>query len=306
MKGRPLIAVAALVALIAGLVLGTRLPASSGAMEPEVFIGTTHHASSLPPLDGSTPFFVLVLGSDSRTGKTPVDRGHSDVMQLFGINPAKHRVSILGFHRDTWVHIPGHDPTRLNTAMTYGGPALTVKTIERITGIPINYYVLTSFRGFRNIVDDVGGVHVKVPYAIHARGGQSFKKGRQLMNGRRALAFARNRHDTPNGVFSRTVNQERLLQAMEVEFRRDYAKHPAALVRWLATAAHVQTDLPAADLMNLALTAVKIPPDNVNRKLVPVRTGHVRRANVVFLRKRLDRAVFRDMKDDGLLNHSLR
>jgi hypothetical protein len=68
----------------------------------------------------------------------------------------------------------------------------------------------------------------------------------------------------------------------------------------------VQTDLPAADLMNLALTAVKIPPDNVNRKLVPVRTGHVRRANVVFLRKRLDRAVFRDMKDDGLLNHSLR
>src|SRR5204863_4295141 len=130
----------ALVTSIACLVLGTRLPASSWSMAPEVFISTTHDSSSLPPLDGSTPFFVLVLGSDSRTGKTPVERGHSDVMQLFGINPAKHKVSILGFHRDTWVHIPGFDTTRLNTAMKYGGPQLTVETIERISGIPIDYF----------------------------------------------------------------------------------------------------------------------------------------------------------------------
>jgi LCP family protein required for cell wall assembly len=304
MNGRHVIAAFAVVAAIAGLVLGTRLPASSGSMAPEVFIGSTHNPGTLPPPDGSTPFFVLVLGSDSRTGKTPVERGHSDVMQLFGVNPAKHRASILGFHRDSWVHIPGHDTTRLNTAMTYGGPELTVETIERITGIPIDYYVLTSFQGFRNIVDDIGGVHVKVPYAIHARHGYSFKKGRQKMNGAKALAYARNRHDTPNGVFSRTVNQERLLQALQVEFRRDYAKHPATLARWLATAAHVRTDLPAADLMNLALTAGQIPPENVNRKLVPVRTGLKRHAHVVFLKRRLDRAVFRDMKDDGLLNHS--
>jgi LCP family protein required for cell wall assembly len=303
-NGRPVIAALAFVALIAGLVLGTRLPASSGSMAPEVFIGTTHHPGG-PSLDGSTPLFVLVLGSDSRTGQTPVERGHSDVMQLFGINPAKHKVSILGFHRDTWVHIPGFDTTRLNTAMTYGGPQLTVKTIERITGIPIDYYVLTSFQGFRNIVDDIGGVHVKVPYAIHASGKHSFKKGRQKMNGGEALAFARNRHDTPNGVFSRTVNQERLLQALQVEFRRDYAKHTGTLLRWLATGVpNVRTDVPVADLMGLALTAGQIPPDNVNRKLVPVRTGRVRHAHVVFLRKRKDRAVFRDMKDDGLLNHS--
>src|SRR5204862_3846453 len=124
--------------------LGARLPTSSGTEGPEIFIGTTPHSRTLARLDDSTPFFVLVLGSDSRTGKTPVERGHSDVMQLFGINPTKHRVSILGFHRDTWVHVPGHDATRLNTAMTYGGPQLTVKTIERITGIPIGYYVLTS------------------------------------------------------------------------------------------------------------------------------------------------------------------
>ena len=56
--------------------------------------------------------------------------------------------------------------------------------------------------------------------------------------------------------------------------------------------------------MNLALTAGQVPPDNVNRKLVPVRTGRVGHAHVVFLRRQVDRAVFRDMKDDGLLNHS--
>jgi len=306
MRGKPFVASAALVASIAGLVLGTRLPPSSGSEGAEIFIGTTPHARPLASLDSSTPFFVLVLGSDSRAGRTPVERGHSDVMQLFGINPAKHRVSILGFHRDTWVHIPGFDTTRLNTAMKYGGPQLTVETIERISGIPIDYFVLTSFKGLRNIVDSIGGVHVKVPYAIDAPPGQhSFKKGRQRMNGGEALAFARNRHGTPNGVFSRTVNQERLLQALDVECRREYATHIIRLSRWLAAAIpNVRTDDPAADLMDLALTAGQIPPDNVNRKLLPVRTGRVRHAHVVFLRKAKDRAVFHDMEDDGLLNHS--
>ena len=310
MKGRPVIAALAFVASVAGLVLGTKLPASSGSTsgETELIIGRTHDGTPLPSLGApSRPIFVLVLGSDSRTGRTPVERGHSDVMQLFGINPAKHRASILGFHRDTWVHISGSDvTTRLNTAMTYGGPELTVATIERITGIRIDYYVLTSFDGFRNIVDAVGGVHVNVPYDIQGpTADRSFKKGRQKMDGGEALAFARNRHDTPDGVFSRTTNQQRLLQALQIEFRRDVAKHVGTAARWLAAGvSNVRTDVPVGDLLALGVTAGRIPPDDVNRKLVPVRKGRVRQAHVVFLERRRDRVIFRDMNDDGLLNHS--
>jgi anionic cell wall polymer biosynthesis LytR-Cps2A-Psr (LCP) family protein len=125
------------------------------------------------------------------------------------------------------------------------------------------------------------------------------------MSGGDALAFARNRHDTPNGVFSRTVNQQRLLQALQIEFQRDVAAHAGTLVRWLeAGVPNVRTELPVADLLDLALTAGRIPPDNVKRKLVPVRKGRVRHAHVAFLERRKARSIFRDMKDDGILNNS--
>ena len=306
-KKRWMIVLAALTAWTVGGALGTS-PSQPARADTPVTIGSASDRTQfIPALTGSKPFFVLVLGSDARsTDPKKIARGHSDVMQLIGINPAQHRATILGFHRDTWVDIPGHDTTRLNTAMIEGGPKLTVKTFESITHIPIDYYILTSFKGWTDIVNQIGGLFVDVPYPMNDSYSKAhFEPGLQRLNGHNALAFARNRHDTPNGVYSRTLNQSRELQAAQVGFQHQFERDPVALFKWIAAGLpDVETDLPFSTLMSLALTALSIPAKNVNRVLVPVHSGTVGTASVAFLTQPKANQVFEDFRTDGLLNYS--
>src|SRR5207253_1282600 len=170
-------------------------------------------ASLVPALAGDRPLFILALVSDARPGQNPL-RERSDSIHLIGVNLRTHQATILGFPRDSWVSIPGHGTTKINAAMTMGGPDLTVRTLEALTGIHIDFWMLTSFGGLTRMVDWIGGIDVNVPYSMHdSYSGANFKAGRIHMRGWQALAFARNRHDTPNGDFSRSENQGRLFLA---------------------------------------------------------------------------------------------
>src|SRR5436190_3728360 len=158
-RKRWMIALAALTAWTVGGALGTTPPKPQPARaDTPVTIGAaSKRAQYFPAMTGSKPIFVLALGSDSRSNDpTKVAHGHSDVMQLIGINPAQHKATILGFHRDTWVHIPGHDTTRLNTAMIEGGPQLTVRTFESGTHIPSDFYLLPSLKGRTGMINQTG------------------------------------------------------------------------------------------------------------------------------------------------------
>jgi len=308
-RKRWMIPLAALTAWTVGGALGTTPPRPQPARaDTPVTIGAASDRTEyFPAMTGSRPIFVLALGSDSRSNEPDkVAHGHSDVMQLIGINPAQHKATILGFHRDTWVQIPGHDKTRLNTAMVEGGPQLTVKTFESVTHIPIDYYIMTSFKGWTDMVNQIGGLFVNIPYPEHDPYSKAFfKPGYQRLNGHNALAFARDRHDTPDGVYSRTLNQSRELQAAQVGFQQQFEKDPVALFKWVAAGLpDVQTDLPFSTLMSLALTALSIPPKNVNRVLVPAHSGMEGTASVAFLTQPKADQTFADFRKDGLLNYS--
>ena len=307
-RRRLVVAFAALTAWTVGAALGAMPPGWEAHASTPVTIGpAADRTQFFPAMTGTKPFFLLVLGSDSRSNDPEkVAHGHSDVMQLIGINPAEHKATILGFHRDTWIHIPGHDTTRLNTAMLEGGPALTIKTFQAITHIPVSYYILTSFKGWTDMINRIGGIFVNIPYPEHDPYSKAFfKPGYQRLNGHNALAFARDRHDTPNGVFSRTLNQARELQATQVGFQQQFAKDPAALFKWIAAGMpDVQTNMPFSVFMSLAMTALSIPPKNVNRVLVPVKPAMVGTASVAFLIQPKADQVFADFRQDGLLSYS--
>jgi anionic cell wall polymer biosynthesis LytR-Cps2A-Psr (LCP) family protein len=126
-----------------------------------VEIHSVHGRSFVPALEGKRPLFILALGSDARPGG-PVERSRSDSIHLIGVNTKSHRATILGFPRDSWVNIPGHGTDKITTAMYFGGPALIVQTIEQITGIQIDFWVLTTFVGLRTMVGKIGGLDVVV------------------------------------------------------------------------------------------------------------------------------------------------
>lgn len=172
--------------------------------------------------------FVLVMGSDVRQGDPRP--GRSDSLHIVAINTSTGAGAIVGIPRDSWLPIVGDGTQKINAALVTGGPERTVATVSRLTGITFQYWALTEFSHFRRLVDALGGVDVVVPYAMQdlPYSGANFPAGLRHMDGTAALALARNRHATPDGDFSRSENQGRILLAALAKFRKD-ASNPLSL-----------------------------------------------------------------------------
>lgn len=275
-----------------------------GAQTPEapVQIRRVQHAEYLPAPAGGAPIFVLAIGSDARPGVCmPVERCLADSLHLIGVNPEQRAATILGFPRDSYVTIPGVGANRINEALRRGGPELVVRTVEALTGIRIDYYMVTSFSGLRGMVNDVGGIEVDVPYAMNdPASGAVFDAGPQRLDGHEALAFSRNRKDTPNGDFSRSENQGILLRSTLEELHRGVRRDPATLFRWvIAGIRHVDTDLSLPEVFDLMLTALSVDPDGVTNCVVPGSYGFAGSASIVLINRAAE-GVYRDLARDGV------
>jgi LCP family protein required for cell wall assembly len=191
---------------------------------------------------------------------------------------------------------------KINNALFAGGPELVVQTIEELVGVDINSYFLTSFAGLRHMVNSVGGVEVEIPYAMSdPSSGAVFEAGPQELDGKQALAFARNRKSTPNGDFSRSENQGLVMLGALEQFRKDIRRDPFSVFTWIVSGIeHIQTDLSAVELFQLSMAALSLNPNKVVNRVTPGGIGSAGGASIVTLGSEAD-AVFADIADDGLL-----
>jgi LCP family protein required for cell wall assembly len=257
----------------------------------------------IPGVPAGGSLFVLAIGSDARIGQS-VTRSRADSLHVIGVDQKEGKASILGIPRDSYVPIPGHGSNKINAALFFGGPELVVRTVEQLTGIHMDGYVLTGFGGFQGLVNGIGGLTVQVPYPMNdGASGAFFRAGPKKMNGKRALAFSRNRHDAPGGDFGRSLNQGRVILAALRELRDDIARDPLTLFRWIQVAReHLQTDLSLDEMLALLFAALSIEPDRVRNRVVSGGGGTVGGASVVHLSSSA-RAMFRDLRKDGVLGH---
>ena len=303
---RASIALAGLLAWTTGTVVGSigatpLTTARAQTATPGIAIGRAH-ADYVPTLDGSSPIFILLLGSDARHGQ-PVNGERTDSIHILAINPAKHRATIVGFPRDSYVPIPDHGTNKINSAMFYGGPDLAVKTVEQLSGIKLGYWALTSFEGFTKMIDGIGGLTVDVPFAMHdTNSGADFEAGMQKLDGGQALAFARDRHSLPEGDFGRSEDQGRLMIASLTEFRKEFRKDPSQLLTWLGSGLrNMTTSVPLDELLSLAFTASTINPKHVTNIVLPGTTGTAGTQSIVNLTSQAN-AIFADLKKDGIVS----
>lgn len=159
------------------------------------------------------PKLVLILGVDSRAG----DRGRSDTMLVAGVDPGRH-MGILSLPRDTWAEIPGRGYTKLNHAYAFGGPELALETVSHLLDLPIEHYVVIDFKGFEQIIDAIGGVELDVEKSLYYRDPYQdllidLQPGRQVLNGKKALDYARFRSDAEADI-GRIKRQQRLIEAL--------------------------------------------------------------------------------------------
>jgi LCP family protein required for cell wall assembly len=269
---------------------------------PEQMQAQVGRAAFAPGLPSNGPLFVLVIGSDARPGRSAVN-ARADSIHIIGVNPRLGRISILGIPRDSWVAIPGSGTNKINAALALGGPELLVRTVEQVSGIHIDAFVLTGFVGFERLVDAVGGIDVRIPYPIDdSAAGAHLKAGPEHLNRSEALAFARARHDVPAGDFSRSFNQGRLIIAALATLRGQVASgRPAALLPWvLAGSRSLETDLSLSQIFELLLAAPAFEPSRAQNEVASGSGTTIGGLSVVVLGQRA-RALFRDLRDDAVL-----
>lgn len=289
------LAVATLVAVSA---LGSATPPPAAEAQP-LFQVKKAHAESTPALNGEDPIFFLVLGDNYRD---KIEESHlTDSVHVIGLNPAKKRATIVGIPRDAYVPIPGHGSARINEAYHYGGAKLAVQTVENLTGLTMDYYAVTGFEGFREMVTDVGGVEVVSPYAFDDKQAKiRIKKGKNHLTGKEALGYVRARYGVPNGDFSRSENQGLFMISMLTQFQKQYRADPSVFLRYLAAiVANIDTDLTYDELMELGFTAQQVSPKGIKNLVAPGTIATIGGASVVKLTSSADK-IFNKMANDGL------
>ncbi len=174
---------------------------------------------------------ILLLGTDHAQLKGRETANRTDSITLLRVDSGKHRLAYLSIPRDLRVEIPGHGTSKINSAMQIGGAALAVKTVRVLTGLPINHVVVVDFSQFEELIDKLGGITIDVPEKIVSKfdcpypteercarwEGWRFPKGKQHMDGRRALIYSRVRKNNLNPAdtdFSRAEHNQQVLNAV--------------------------------------------------------------------------------------------
>jgi LCP family protein required for cell wall assembly len=244
--------------------------------------------------------FVLVAGSDARPHEDLL-KTRADSIHLLAVNPATGQGTLLGFPRDSWVDVPGHGRGKINNALALGGPDLLAATVRRLTGLPVDYYVITGFRGLQAMVDELGGVDVLVNRRMNDRNsGARFDRGWHHMNGGQALAFSRNRTDVPEGDLSRSENQGLIILSALAKMRAEVADD-GGVARWIGVMLkHVKLTVPVTRLPNLGAAARRLDPGRVKNIVAPGRLGFTARQSVVFLTTEAAK-IFEDLRPDAVI-----
>ena len=184
---------------------------------------------------------ILVLGTDSRTSagdpsQWEAGAQRTDAIMIMQISGDNKDVSVMSIPRDSWVSIPGHGEGKINAAYSYGGPSLTIQTVENLTGIRISHFVIADFESFQNLTDELGGVtiNLKEPQTL---AGTEFPAGAQVLNGKQALVYTRERKSLPGGDFDRVKRQQAWMRAIvrQVLTSRTLS-NPTSLYSFLKTA----------------------------------------------------------------------
>ena len=158
-------------------------------------------------------FNVYISGMDEYGKVSEISR--SDVNMILTINPKTKQILMTNVPRDYYVQL--HDTTgykdKLTHAGTYGVDT-SIKTLEDLLGIKLDYYFKVNFSSLENIVNALDGVDVYSEYDFQSWNGYNFTKGYNHVEGKAALAFARERHTFTDGDNQRGKNQQALIEAI--------------------------------------------------------------------------------------------
>ena len=220
---------------------------------------------------------VLLLGTDVRDTE---EYGRSDSMILLSVNPSTRQAKLTSFMRDIWVKIPGKGSGKLNAACVYGGPELTIKTINQHFELNLEYYAMVNLNCMADIIDLLGGIRLDVTeqerkalnkglFDLSSRSGMEklMESGKQvLLNGNQAVAFARIRQIDSD--FVRTERQRTVLVTLAKQLQAERPLTIATVIGDILK--YTETNLTMEQMMALATIGFQMNMDDVQQLRIPV------------------------------------
>lgn len=229
---------------------------------------------------------ILLMG----IGGAGHDGGYlTDTIMLVSLKPSTGEAVIISIPRDLYIKIPGNGWQRINHASAYGelnnypggGSALTAKTVEQTFNIHVDYWVRIDFSGFKQLIDDLGGIDVYVDrsftdhqYPTSDFGVQtiSFERGVEHMDGERALQFARSRHGN-NGEgsdFARSKRQQKIIMAIKDKiFSWGFLTSPSKIYKiYKNIDQHLQTNISLSEISKLLSLTKKIDFNHLQHYII--------------------------------------
>ncbi|KND34593.1 transcriptional regulator [Streptomyces acidiscabies] len=266
---------------------------------------------------------ILLMGIDERTlTREELRKFHAsgeachctDTLMLVHISARQDRVSVLSLPRDSLARIPAHrdagsgewvpdHDAKINAAFREGGAALSVRTVEEMTGVPVDRYLQVDFRRFVDSVNAVGGVDVCTARGMNDPGTKlELTPGTHRLDGGRSLQYVRSRKFDGAADIGRVQRQQRFL----VGVLKRLQSNPVDMLRLSRTllgSVTVDQGFKDAELVSLARTLAKLAPNATEFATVPIggfedvpEVGSTLvwdrgRADEVFARLREDRAL---------------
>lgn len=236
---------------------------------------------------------ILLLGSDSRAGThgrygSGISGARADTAMVLHVDKTHKKASVVSIPRDTMVKrpqcdrphggtAPGARQAMFNSSYQVGGPACTVKTVEKMSGVRMNHYLEVDFKGFQKLIDELGGVDITTRKAIHdPNSGLALSEGKHTLKGKQALELVRTRHGVGDGSdLGRIQLQQAFIKALIHRAETvDPLGSPAKSYDLADTATKTisaDSELASADkLLGLAKELKGISPDRTDMVTMPV------------------------------------
>lgn len=156
------------------------------------------------------PLNILLMGVDARGA----DRGRSDALMVLSLDPGSDRMQLISIPRDTRTTIVGRGTQdKINHAYAFGGPDMSVATVENFLDIELDYYVRMNMEGLAELVDELGTITVNNELTWNDET-YDFTPGPVEMDGDKTMAFVRMRKQDNSGDFGRTKRQRQVIEAI--------------------------------------------------------------------------------------------
>ncbi|MEF3692446.1 MAG: LCP family protein [Candidatus Moraniibacteriota bacterium] len=225
---------------------------------------------------------ILLLGM---AGKGKPGGELTDTIMIASLDTQNNKIALLSLPRDLYASVPdSYYSAKINSLYKYGlnndqGIEPLKKTLEEITELKIDYYLILNFSGFEKFIDDIGGINVQVERDIYdpTYPGPNYsyetfelKKGFHTLDGATALKYARERHADPEGDFGRAKRQQQVLQSAKNKvFSTKTLLNPFAVSKMMDTLGdNLKTDLNLEEIDSLIKLSKSLDTQNINNSVI--------------------------------------